>query len=247
MIDMHCHILHGIDDGARTIEESLALCSIAERNSITDIVVTPHFADYEEVDDFLRIRDNRLEQLKIELDSVGSELEIHAGCELYLDELIFSAPNLDAITLNNSRYMLCEFSLRGFDCDEALDWIDELIKRDYVPVLAHPERYETFLRVPEFINEFAARDILFQVNADSLTGSNGKKCFNLACLMLKNNLVDFISSDAHSPRYRPNNLMEKIMDFPSFIDNETLERLFDENPSLVIGDRKIHLSERGII
>ncbi len=247
MVDMHCHILHGIDDGARTIDDALSLCHIAQRQGITDIIVTPHFADYEKVESFVRYRDNKLEELKIELEAEESELRLFAGCELYLDEIIFSAPDLDAVTLNNSRYMLCEFSLSGFDCDEALSWIDELIRRDYVPILAHPERYETFLRVPEFINEFAQRNILFQVNADSLTGGNGKKCFALACEMLRLNLVDFIGSDAHSPKYRPNDLLNKTEYFPDFIDNETLEKLLNENPELVIADRKIILPERGVI
>lgn len=247
MIDMHCHILHGIDDGARNIEESLALCDIAERQGITEIIVTPHFAEYDEVDGFIRLRNNRLEQLKIELDGMESDLKLYAGCELYLDEMIYSAPDLDGVTLNNSRYMLCEFSLNGFDCDEALNWVDELIRRGYVPILAHPERYETFLRIPEFINEFAQKGVLFQLNADSLTGGNGKRCFALSCEMLRNNLVDFLGSDAHSPRRRANDLMNKIKRFPDFIENETLERLLNENPSLVIKDKKIILPERGTI
>ena len=247
MIDMHCHILHGIDDGARTLDEALALCAIAEKQGITGIITTPHFADYDEVGDFIRVRGNRLEQLKIELDAMDSDLEIFTGCELYLDELIFSAPDLDAVTLNNSRYMLCEFSLRDFDCGDALEWIDELIRRGYTPILAHPERYGTFHRTPEYINDFAEKKILFQLNADSLTGDNGRACFALACEMLRNNLADFIGSDAHSAKYRPNDLMNKTKYFPDFIDYDTLEKLLDINPSLVINDKRITPPERGII
>ena len=247
MIDIHCHVLHEIDDGARNLDDAVQLCFIAESQGITDIIVTPHFADYDNIDEFVSLRDEKLSELLRALDEEEIELNIKAGCELYLDEMIFSAPDLDRVTLNNSRYMLCEFSLRRFDFDEALSWIDELIRRGYVPIIAHPERYETFLRAPEFINEFASRDVLFQVNADSLTGGNGKACFMLACEMIEKNLVDFIGSDAHSPDRRANDLLTKSKYFPDFIEIQTLEKLLEENPALVLGDRKIIVPERGVI
>ncbi len=247
MIDIHCHVLHGIDDGASDIHDAVSLRAIAEKQGLTDIITTPHFADYEQVEEFLKLRDEKLDEIKYALEVEKIELNVKTGCELYLDEMIFSAPDLDAVTLNNSRYMLCEFSLRRFDCDEALTWIDELIRRGYVPIIAHPERYSTFLRTPEYINAFSSRRVLFQLNADSLTGGNGKECFNLACEMLEKNLIDFIASDAHSPKYRPNDLLAKTKYFPEFLENETLERLLNENPELVLGDRKIQLPDRGII
>jgi protein-tyrosine phosphatase len=247
MIDIHSHVLHDTDDGARSLEDAVKLCLIAEEQGITDIILTPHFADYEQIEQFVSHRDNKLKELLSALEYEGIDVNIHTGCELYLDDYIYSAPNLDAVTLCRSRYMLCEFSLRHFDIDEALGWIDELIKRGYTPILAHPERYRPFIHTPEFLNEFVSRKILFQVNADSLTGENGKKCFNLACELLENNLVDFISSDAHSPDARPNNLLTKSKYFPDFLETEALEKLLNENPALVIGDRKIFLPERGVL
>ena len=247
MIDIHSHILPGIDDGAKTTEDAIDLCRIAEGQGLTSVIATPHFASYDEVDIFVETRDEKLSLLKEALEYYDIDLPVFTGCELYLDEVIFSAPSLDKVTLNNSRYMLCEFSLRHFDCDEALSWIDELIKRDYVPIISHPERYSTFLHTPEFINEFSKKNVLFQLNADSLTGGNGRGCFNLACEMLENNLIDFIASDAHSAKYRPNDLLNKSKYFPDFLEIETLERLLEENPKLVLEDRLIHIPERGII
>jgi len=236
-----------MDDGAQSLNEALALCTLAEKQGITDIIATPHFADYDEVEEFTALRNSRLDELVSALNDEGIELNIRAGCELYLDEMIYSAPNLDSVTLNGSRYMLCEFSLRNFDSDEALGWIDELIRRDYVPVIAHPERYNTFLRVPEYLNAFVSRNVLFQLNADSLTGGNGKACLRLACEMLTRNLIDFIGSDAHSAKYRPNDLLTKSKYFPDFLKTETLEKLLDENPALILGDRRIPLPERGVL
>ena len=86
--------------------------------------------------------------------------------------------------------------------------------------------------------------MLFQINADSLTGGNGKACFALACEMLERNLIDFIASDAHSAKYRPNDLLTKSKFFPDFLEIETLEKLLEENPALVLSDRKIILPER---
>jgi len=247
MIDMHCHILPAIDDGAEDMNESLTLCSVAEKQGITDIITTPHFAEYDEVLNFAEIRKDKLNMLNRALRQTGIDVNVTAGSELYLDDMIFSAPNLDALTLNGSRYMLCEFSLKNFDPEDAMDWIDEIIKRDYVPIIAHPERYSVFMRVPEYINELASKDVLFQINADSLTGANGKSSFYLACDMLSRNLVDFIASDAHSSKFRPNDLLDKTKFFPEFITVETLELLLDENPSYVLNDRLITPPERGLL
>ena len=247
MIDIHCHILPSIDDGANSLSESVELCSIAERQNLSTVIATPHFSDYDAVEDFIALRDSRLEELNEALGEMNIDTVVKTGCELYLDEMIFSAPSLDGVTLNKSRYMLCEFSLRSFDIDEALSWIDELIRRGYTPILAHPERYSVFHRAPEFINEFTKKKMLFQVNSDSLTGGNGRACFNIACDMLMKNAVDFIGSDAHSPDYRPNDILRKSKYFPDFLDIETLERLLETNPQAVLDDRMIHIPDRGII
>jgi protein-tyrosine phosphatase len=247
MIDLHCHVLHGIDDGASNLRDAVSLCSIAENENITSIVCTPHFSDYQSIEDFTDERLERFEQLCEAVSYEKISLDIKLGCELYLDDEIFGAPSLDAVTLNGSRYMLCEFSLRHFDYEDALGWIDELKKRGYTPILAHPERYSVFQRTPEILNDFVARDILFQINADSLAGMGGRSAFSLACELVSHNIVDFIASDAHSPRSRPNDLLSKSEYFPDILDNETLETLLETNPERVLKDLTVHPRPRGII
>ena len=247
MIDIHCHVLHGIDDGADNLQDAVRLCSIAESQGLTDIIVTPHFADYEQVGEFIALRDEKLGELRDALKEEEIELNIQSGCELYLDEMIFAAPDLDGVTLGNSRYMLCEFSLNRFYYADALDWLDVLIDRGYTPILAHPERYKPFMHEPAMINEFASRNILFQLNMDSLTGGNGRHCFKLACEMLEKNLVDFIASDAHSPDDRPNDLLTKSKYLPDFVDYAVFEKLLEGNPKKVLNNELIEIPERGII
>ena len=247
MIDLHCHVLPNIDDGASNLSDSVRLCAIAESENISTIVCTPHFANYGEIEEFVIVRESRYEQLCEAVDEENIFLDIKLGCELYLDSEIFSAPSLDRITINNSRYMLCEFSLGRFDYEEALGWIDELIRRGYMPILAHPERYSVFQHTPEIINYFAKRDILFQINADSLAGMGGRNAYSLAHELVSKNLVDFIGSDAHSPRGRANDLLTKSEYFPDFMDNDMLERLLELNPEKVLHDLPVERQRRGII
>ena len=105
MIDMHCHILHGIDDGSDSLEESVGLCRLAVDNDISTVVLTPHLPNPSQLEDFLRRRARRMEELKRALDQRKIELELLPGAEVFVDDDVFFAPSLDGATLNGSRYI----------------------------------------------------------------------------------------------------------------------------------------------
>lgn len=210
MIDIHSHILFDIDDGAKTPEESVELCRGAYEGGYKIITATPHFSDYRSISSFVCERNAKIQELRDMLLEENIPIKIAAGAELYLSDRIYYADNLDALTLNGSRYMLCEMPLGPFDVSRAPQWMDELISRGYVPVLAHPERYIEFHRTPFIIDEFLDRGVIFQVNIDSLIGRNGEAPQMMAVDMVTRKIAMLIGSDAHDTLYRHTRLREKL-------------------------------------
>ena len=134
MIDIHSHVLYGIDDGAHDIEESVEMCRDAYENGGKTLVLTPHFFDFKHLHGFIKERNYKIEKLKMALEEEGIPLRLLAGAELFLSNKIFTAENLDDLTINDSRYMLCEMPLGPFRTDNVLMWFDELLDRGYTPI-----------------------------------------------------------------------------------------------------------------
>lgn len=242
MIDLHCHILHGIDDGAHSLEESLHLCSIAERNSIHTAVVTPHLVHPENVDEFVNVRDRRIDELRQRLEKENIKLELVPGAEVFVNDDIFYAPSLDAATLGGTRYILIEFDFNGLNINRIIKYVNEFVSRGYYPIIAHPERYRFMQQNYDIVNHLADMGVLFQLNSSSLAGFGGMETRELAFAMASSGIASFIGSDAHSVAHRPNNLLEQRDMFPTSIDFDTYDRLMSRNAATILADGKL---ERG--
>lgn len=223
MIDLHCHILPGIDDGSPSMEESLAMVRVAQKNKIDVIVATPHFLDYDNLDEFVIERNEKAIELNNAISDMGYNVSVACGSELFLDSRIFTADNLDELTINGSRYMLCEFTLKPFNNDKAIVYCEELISRGYVPIIAHPERYINFLREPEIVNELWDMGCKFQVNASGLAGHGGPEMQDFALELVRRGFTVAIATDAHSSTARNNRVLEKIGQFPEELTREELD------------------------
>lgn len=239
MIDIHNHILFGIDDGSPDIDTSVDMCRDAYENGYKTLVVTPHFTDYRHIDDFLDQRDYKIEKLREVLKSENIELTVLSGAELFLSDAILNADSLDHLTINGSRYMLCEFPLGPFNIKRGLMWIDELIDRGYTPILAHPERYYEIHRNLSIIDELLDRDVLFQVNIDSLTGKNGGTAQKLSVDLVCRGFAQLIATDAHDLRYRHTRIKEKFRELPYDLDYEDFMKCVTTNPQKIIDDEEI--------
>ena len=224
MIDMHCHILHGMDDGSGSLEESVGLCRLAAANSIRTAVLTPHLPNPSQLDEFIRRRERRI------------ELELLPGAEIVVDDDVFFAPNLDAVTLNGSRYILIEFTFRGLNTMRLVKYVNEFFARGYVPIIAHPERYYYTQENYDIINHLGDMGVLFQLNATSLAGANGMEAKELGFAMAGTGMASFIGSDAHSLHHRPNDLLAMMEHFPRAIPADVYERMLDENPQKIINN-----------
>ena len=201
MIDIHSHILPGIDDGSKNINMTLQMIKIAEKSGTTDIVATPHFCrgygetHYDEVKNLVG-EFNKLAK------GEGLDINIHYGQEVYYSEQIINDYKSGLIgTINDSRYMLIELPMRSFDSN-ILEVIYELQVKGVIPILAHPERYRPIIEKPERINKFIKEGFLFQMNSGSIEGQFGNSVKKTAEILLDNNIYNFIGSDAHNDTNR---------------------------------------------
>ncbi len=243
MIDFHCHILPGIDDGADNTQEAVELCKIAVENKITKAIVTPHLADVNDTDGFIRLRDRRIDELRAELDRRNVELELYPAAEIFVNDDIFYAPNLDSATINGTNYVLIEFSFRGLNINRLLKYVQEFTSRGYQPIIAHPERYQYMQADYDIVNHLADIGVLFQLNSASLAGFLGPAAQELSYAMAYNGLASFIGTDAHSVAHRPTNLFEQAQRFPYSIPQEIYEKLLEKNAQAVLDGKPIERDE----
>ena len=235
MFDLHCHILWNMDDGAETMEKTIEMCRTAVKNDISIVAATPHMTDLRRTDDFLYTRNRKITELNRLLNAEEIPLRICGGAEVYLNDWIFEADDeLAELTLNRSRYLLCEYSLRLFDPEKAVLFAEEIAERGLVPLIAHPERYPTFHEYPDIVPELYDLGARFQVNADSLTGRIGENVRDFAVNMLTNGFADVIATDAHGVNHRKNDIQEMKMLFPPVITPEILRYTTETVPLYIL-------------
>ena len=215
MIDIHSHVLFDMDDGAEDIETSIELCRDSYMNGCDFLALTPHFFEYSYIEDFIEERDMRITLLREALAKENIPLEVLPGAELFLSDRVFGADNLDELTINGTKYMLCEMSLLPFDTKNVTRWFDELI------------------------DQLIERGIIFQVNIDSLIGENGPEAQEMSIDMIRRGIAQLIASDAHDLEFRHTRLIEKLNELPDIITEEQVERCLIHNPEKIINNEDI--------
>lgn len=236
MIDTHSHILPGIDDGSKDMEMTIEMLKIAEKCGTQEIIATPHYlleygeARIDEVKEFVK-------NLNLLLTKRGIKVKVYSGQEVYFTEnIVNDYENKNIGTLNDSRYMLIEFDMRNYE-SSIFDYLYELQIKGIVPIIAHPERYRWIIKSPELINKFIGEGYLFQLNAGSIEGKFGNEVKNTAQVFLKNDIYDFIGSDAHNISSRSTDISGAIM----LLDNKTIDK-FKINSGKLINNNKIEFS-----
>ena len=173
MIDIHSHILYGIDDGSKTIEESILILKKCEQEGMKKIVLTPHYMENTNYNKNNKEKIKLFNNLKEEINKQNINIDLYLGNEVYANENILELIEKEEIlTINNSRYLLIEFPLLNENLND-INIIYNLKLSNIIPIIAHPERYEyiTIEKIKQYINMGA----LIQINKDSLFGYYGKK------------------------------------------------------------------------
>jgi len=235
MVDLHCHILPGLDDGAKTIEESLAMAESAIADGITHVVATPH-ASAEYAFDYGRVS-AACHELRLKL---GNRLQLATGCDFHLnpENLAELKKSPQQFCLNQKDYLLVEFS--EFSIPPAIDqMIHHLQLAGLRPIVTHPERNGILRAKPARLAEWVRVGCYAQVTAGSLLGVFGPGAKSDSISWIARGLVHFVSSDAHNTKSRPLTLRPAFQFVSSRFGNETAQALFVDNPLAAFEGRSL--------
>ncbi|MFD0962042.1 tyrosine-protein phosphatase [Paenibacillus chungangensis] len=205
MIDIHCHILCGLDDGPSDMNESLAMARIAVADGIHHIIATPHFTLDEAID--RRRVERSTNQLQDLLNEQEIPLKVYPGNEVRLESKDFIHHHFThdpyAYLDSSQKYLLLEQPWRHYDRDtpEIVHWFAE---RGTQAILPHPERHSFFREQPELIVELIEAGMWTQITVDSLIGKNGTEVQQFAEWLVQNNMVHTLATDAHNVNRSPN-------------------------------------------
>ncbi len=233
MVDIHCHILPALDDGARGEEVSAAMAAMAIEDGITHIVATPH-ANYQYRFDpeINRQKRDRLQQ------SVGDGLTLLLGCDFHLSYENLESLRLDPkrYTINATQYLLVEFADNSIP--PGMDQIfSGLLTGEIVPIMTHPERNPLLAEDTEQLRKWIDLGCLVQVRANSVVGRFGKMALKSSQTLLRHDMVHFIASDAHNTTTRAPVLSEARRVIAAERGEEVAEALCGSNPLAVVEGR----------
>jgi len=242
MYDLHSHILPNIDDGAKNMEMSLAMLHIAADNGTKGIVATPHVIEGEWLPAWDRIL-AECEQLKKMATDANLDLQIFPGGEVAIyRDILGQLTGPGAYCINGGRYLLVELPATHIPSFTA-DFFFTLQTRGITPILAHPERHPELAKKPEILAEWISTGVLSQMNGTSITGLMGERVMATAELLLTNNMVHVIGSDAHSIRSRNTNLTSAVEGITRLIGPEQAQQLLVINADNIIHSRDVDIPE----
>lgn len=226
MVDIHSHIVYGVDDGARTLEDSLAMLNIAVDSGTTDIVATPH-SDLKYRFQPALIRE-RIAELQ---EHMGDRIRIHRGCDFHLhfDNINNCLHDRTPYTINGQRYLMVEFAEHSIP-DTITGVLKDMDLRGITPVVTHPERNALLMkRIPQMV-QWVRFGCLVQVTAQSFSGRFGKAAQANCHKLMELDMVHFVASDAHDTQWRPPDLRHAYQHVSTEFGKDVAERLFVDYP-----------------
>lgn len=243
MIDLHCHVLPAVDDGARSLEEALHMCRLAAADGCTAMIATPH----QRRPEWWNGERDKLSELADELArAVPPGFSVHLGGEVHVDSELLSAVDRfeesGILPLAGSRYLLIEFPW-SYGEAQAIELVYELGVAGWRPVVAHPEFIPWLADDPGLLARLVERGAMVQVTAMSVAGDFGRRPQRSTHALLEADLVHFVASDSHDTRNRPPGLRRAREVIAGRWGEERAERLTLDHPLAVVEDRPLPLEE----
>jgi protein-tyrosine phosphatase len=246
-VDLHSHILPGLDDGAASLRETLEILRYAYQRRTRGIVATPHLfqpmfdtpGPVELHGSFTRLTKELKELAKEPENEFLKELAIYLGSEnLVSPEFLAALQNREVVALNGSRYLMVEFPpFLAYAFIESA--VDQILAAELIPVLAHVERYEFFYRRPGRLGNLRQRGCVIQVNAESLEEGNLGEDSRLALALARRGHLDIIASDGHDVGARPPDMQGAFERLSGEFSEEILHTWMWENPVRILGNRDL--------
>ncbi len=246
MIDLHCHILPGIDDGAKNWDESLKMARLAVSEGITHILATPHHMNRSWINP-KQVAESLTSELQDRLDAENIPLTIFPGQEVRLHGEIIKNMNNNEICFidEGNQYVLIEFPTA-----EVPAYADRLFyemqTNQMTPIIVHPERNYAILKDPNILYDFVSKGVLTQVTAASYIGKFGKEIEKVSHRLIDHNLAHFIASDAHNNTNRLFHMKEAIEKLEKDFGQDKVQQFDQTTRNLVNGD-PVHVPEPLII
>lgn len=243
MIDLHCHIIPMVDDGARSAAVACQMAAHAYRSGTDTIVATPHCNLHGARSNYRgRLYTEFFSLFRALLRQHGIPVQLLPGAELFAhpSNLRRLLDERRVVTLNHSRYLLTEFNFqtRGEDISDALDLI---ARRGLVPVVAHPERYAAVQHDLRLVARWFAKGYVIQINKGSLLGRLGNSAQIAGEAILTAGLAHVIATDAHDMRYRPTGFQTLLPFLQARCPEDYIALLLEINPRRIIDDATIPL------
>lgn len=238
MIDMHTHILYGVDDGPKTVDETLRMLEAAKAEGITDIISTSHASHPQYHVDFMTVN-MQVAQLQKEANDIG--INIHTGQEVRIQSnLIERFKNGELLTMANSQYLLLELPSSNVP-QYTKNIVYSLLEEGITPIIAHPERNKGIAEKPERLERLIREGALAQVTAGSLSGHFGKSVQQLALQLVEANLVHTYGSDVHNLMTRPFLFNEGLDYLEKKKQSDAIDVLLENNDRILTNERMLIL------
>jgi protein-tyrosine phosphatase len=242
-VDIHCHLLPGIDDGAQSLDDALAMARLAVEDGTTTIVATPHQLGnfgHNRGDDIRR----RVAELQQQLDAARIAIKLLPGADVRIEPgMVETVLRGDVLTLgDHRRHVLLELPHELYLPLGPV--LDELSRRKMAGVLSHPERNQGILRQPSVMPALVDSGCLMQITAGSVCGTFGPNCQQFCEWMLAEGLVHFVATDAHGPRYRRPLMRRAFERVVELTDEATALELCSVNPAHGAAGRPVQAGRR---
>lgn len=236
MIDVHSHILPGIDDGAETLEDSLEILRELIEAGVTEVIATPHYMPETNYVSPKSENQKLLRKLRTRAKKEHLDIKIHLGNEIYINESISQLIKDKAIsTLAGKKYILVELPLNE-EYPNYKDTLLQLLSDGYKVVLAHPERYDIVKKDFKVIEELHEAGILLQCNLCSVLGRYGRGAKKTMKKLMKNKMIFTFGSDIHRRRH-DDNLVQAQAKIKKYYTETELEQLLVKNPQKILGKK----------
>jgi protein-tyrosine phosphatase len=241
MIDIHSHILPGIDDGAQSIEDSIEMAKLAVDEGISKIIATPHHQNGKYINKKQDIID-RVIKLNRVLQNKDIPLEVVPGQETRIyGELLEDIEKGEILTLNNTNYLFIELP-SGHVPRYTEKLLFDVQLQGLTPVIVHPERNAEIMENPDKLLNLVKKGSLTQVTAGSITGHFGKKIKKFSLELIEANITHFVASDAHNTSSRNFRMRESISEIEKEFGSQAVY-YFQENAELIIQGQTVYKQE----
>ncbi len=239
MIDIHHHLLWGLDDGSTSLENSIAMAKIAVADGITHVVCTPHANEQFAYDP--QVVAEKIETLHQALESAGVPLKLGRGCDFHMsyDNIQNAKADPARFSVNGHGYLLVE--LPDYGISQALtETFYQLRLAGLTPILTHPERNATLVADPQRMADWMRGGLLLQVTASSVLGNMGKPAQRMAHQLLENRWAHFLATDAHNTTSRPPKMREAFEMVAEKYGPDYAHTLCVGNPLAVFMGKPLH-------